>query len=178
VVWFTSLEVDLQADHGGCDDAPSSPENTVSLHHPAIAAALSNSGLTDWIAEGEGKWSLPVAFLADEGGWVELMRLRPGVRIAWHRHTGEVHALNLIGTRRLNDGREVRAGEYVFEPAGNVDWWQATGEEDLVVHVVVRGAVEYLGPERSVRQRIATSDRIADYRRACAEQGVLPRLLA
>jgi 2,4'-dihydroxyacetophenone dioxygenase len=143
-----------------------------------VASAMRRAGLESWIPEGGGKWSLPIAFLPDGAGWVELMRLAPGVRLGLHRHTGEVHALNLQGERRLNDGRVVRAGDYIHEPAGNVDWWEATGEEELLVHVVVKGEVEYLGPHRSVLQRITTADRIEDYRRHCAAVGVQPRELS
>lgn len=141
----------------------------------AVAAAMHRAGLDDWIPEGEGKWSLPIHFLPDGTGWVELMRLAPGVRVGLHRHTGEVHALNLTGERRLNDGRIVRAGEYVYEPAGNVDWWEAAGEQELVVFVSVKGCVEYLGPHHRVTQRIDTADRIADYQRHCAATGRQPR---
>jgi 2,4'-dihydroxyacetophenone dioxygenase len=140
-----------------------------------VAAALHRSGLPDWMPEGDGKWSLPLAFLPDDAGWVELMRLRPGVRVGLHRHTGEVHALNLQGTRRLNDGRVVGPGDYVFEPSGNVDWWEASGTQDLVVHVVVKGAVEYLGPHRTVLRRITAQDRIADYRRHCLQMSLPSR---
>ena len=105
-----------------------------------VAQALERAGLADWIPEGEGKWSLPIQFLPDDAGWVELMRLSPGTRLGLHRHTGEVHALTLAGERRLNDGRVVRPGDYIHEPAGNVDWWEATGTEELLVHVVVRAA--------------------------------------
>jgi 2,4'-dihydroxyacetophenone dioxygenase len=106
------------------------------------------------------------------------MRLSPGVRLGLHRHTGEVHALNLAGERRLNDGRVVRAGDYIHEPAGNVDWWEATGDEELLVHVVVKGEVEYLGAHHAVLQRITAADRIDDYRRHCAAAGVQPRDLS
>jgi 2,4'-dihydroxyacetophenone dioxygenase len=165
--------------HDGCFTTCRSPPMKLPIPEvPAVAAALSRNGLTDWIGEGTGKWSLPVMFLPDDGGWVELMRLKPGVRIDLHRHSGEVHGLNLQGTRRLNDGRVIGPGDYVFEPPGNVDWWEATGDEDLIVHVVVRGAVEYLGPHHTVKQRIATRDRIADYARACAAIGITPRALA
>ena len=140
-----------------------------------VASAMRHAGLDAWIPEGEGKWSLPVMFFPGGAGWVELMRLTPGVRLGLHRHTGEVHGLNLAGERRLNDGRVVRAGDYIYEPAGNVDWWEATGDEELLVHVVVKGEVEYLGPHHSVLQRIATADRIEDYRRHCAAAGVQPR---
>jgi quercetin dioxygenase-like cupin family protein len=143
----------------------------------AVAAAMRRAGLDDWIPEGKGKWSLPLQFLPDAAGWVELMRLEPGVRVALHRHTGEVHALKLAGERRLNDGRVLRAGDYVHEPAGNVDWWEATGTEPLIVHVVVKGTVEYLGAHHGVLQRIDTAGRIADYRRHCAAIGSRPQEL-
>lgn len=149
--------------------------NAMELANVIVATALRRAALNDWMPEGEGKWSLPIQFLPEGSGWVELMRLAPGVRLGLHRHTGEVHALTLAGERRLNDGRVVRAGDYIHEPAGNVDWWEATGDEELLVHVVVKGSVEYLGPHHSVLQRITTADRIADYRRHCAEVGVPPR---
>jgi 2,4'-dihydroxyacetophenone dioxygenase len=142
-----------------------------------VAAALRRANLDAWIPEGEGKWSLPLQFLPGDSGWVELMRLKPGVRLGLHRHSGEVHALNLAGERRLNDGRLLRAGDYVYEPPGNVDWWEATGSEELLVYVVVKGSVEYLGAHHTVLQRITTADRMADYHRHCASVGVQPREL-
>jgi 2,4'-dihydroxyacetophenone dioxygenase len=125
-----------------------------------------------WIPEGPGKWSRPLRFLNDNRGWVELMRLEPGVKLGLHRHTGEVHAYNLEGRRELCDGRVVGPGDYVHEPAGNVDFWQAVGDTPLVVMVVVMGAVEYIGAHGEVTRRITTADRIADYERYCAAQGM------
>lgn len=142
-----------------------------------VATTMRRAGLDSWIPEGEGKWSLPIRFLPDNSGWVELMRLTPGVRLGLHRHSGEVHALTLAGERRLNDGRVVHPGDYIYEPAGNVDWWEATGDEELLVHVVVKGSVEYLGPHHSVPQRITAAERIADYHLHCAARGVSPREL-
>jgi 2,4'-dihydroxyacetophenone dioxygenase len=159
--------------------AQRSAEHSASMGFAAltVASAMRRAGLDSWIPEGEGKWSLPIAFLPDGTGWVELMRLSPGVRLGLHRHSGEVHALNLAGERRLNDGRVVRAGDYIHEPAGNVDWWEATGDEELLVHVVVKGEVEYLGPHHTVLQRITAADRVDDYRRHCAAAGVQAREL-
>jgi 2,4'-dihydroxyacetophenone dioxygenase len=130
-----------------------------------------------WIAEGPGKWSRPLRFLAGDRGWAELMRLETGVKLGLHRHTGEVHAYNLEGQRRLCTGEVLGPGDYVHESAGNVDWWEAVGERPLVVLVVVMGAVEYLGPHGAVERRITTADRIADYRRWCQATGTEPREL-
>jgi len=151
------------------------PDNELSL--PFVAAALRRAGLDGWIPEGDGKASLPLQFLPGGAGWVELMRLEPGVRIGLHRHSGEVHALNLQGSRHLSDGRDIGPGAYVFEPAGNVDWWVATGNEPLIVHVVVKGHVEYVKADGSVTRRITTADRVADYEHHCTAVGVSPRRL-
>lgn len=152
------------------------PDTELSL--PFVSSALRRAGLERWIPEGEGKGSLPIQFLPDGAGWVELMRVEPGVRIGLHRHGGEVHALNLQGRRRLSDGRTIGPGDYVFEPAGNVDWWQAIGDEPLIVHVVVKGDVEYVKADGSVTRRITVADRIDDYERHCRAAGVSPRNLA
>lgn len=44
------------------------------LEDVIVAQALERAGLADWMPEGEGKWSLPIQFLPDDAGWVELMR--------------------------------------------------------------------------------------------------------
>jgi len=142
---------------------------------PHVTSAMQRAGLDAWMPEGEGKWSLPLQFLP-EGGWVELMRLAPGTKLTLHRHHGEVHGLNLQGQRRLDDGRIIGTGDYVFEPDGNVDSWEAVGDEVLVLHVVVRGDVDYVAADGSVQRRITTADRMADYRAFCAARGLRARL--
>lgn len=144
-------------------------------HAVARAEPLSSDGL--WIAEGPGKWARPLRFLNNDRGWVELMRLAPGVRLGLHRHTGEVHAYNLQGRRRLCSGEIVGPGDYVHEPAGNVDWWEAVGDEPLVVLVAVSGAVEYIDRRGAVLERITTADRIDAYLHHCEEAGIEPRRL-
>jgi quercetin dioxygenase-like cupin family protein len=137
-----------------------------------LARAANTDALLDgpWLPEGPGKASRPLAILPGDTGWVELMRLAPGTRLALHRHTGEVHAYNLRGSRLLSDGRGIGPGGYVHEPPGNVDWWEASGEEDLVVFVVVRGTVEYLRADGSV-ERVITAATIREF---CDEHAFRP----
>lgn len=144
--------------------------------HAHVTSALQRAGLDRWIPEGEGKWSLPLKFLPDGAGWVELMRLLPGTRLTLHRHHGEVHGLNLQGRRRLDDGRVIGPGDYVFEPEGNVDSWEAVGDEVLILHVVVRGDVDYVAADGSVQKHITTARVMDDYRAFCAAHGLQPRL--
>jgi len=148
--------------------------NDIATPESPMTALISQDAF--WIPEGEGKWSRPLRFLPGESGWVELMRLDPGVRLGLHRHAGLVHAYNVQGSRRLCTGEEIAPHGYVLEPAGNVDWWEATGDEPLVVFVVVMGEVEYLGDDGRVLKRITTRDRIDDYRRHCAARGLEPVL--
>src|ERR1700759_5717221 len=61
-----------------------------------------------WIPPAPGKSFRPLRFAAD--GWSELMRLEPGSAVAVHRHTGDVHAFNLAGTREIfGTGESVNA---------------------------------------------------------------------
>jgi quercetin dioxygenase-like cupin family protein len=141
------------------------------MHFLAAGSTFDDTGL--WVPEGPGKWCRPLRFLSENRGWVELMRMEPGVKLGWHRHSGEVHALNLQGSRKLCTGEIVGPGEYVHERAGNVDAWEAVGDVPLVVFVVVMGTVEYLGKGNTVLQKITTRDRIDAYERYCAEVGIV-----
>jgi ChrR Cupin-like domain len=86
------------------------------------ARPLDTDGMP-WIPTGPGKSFRPLRFAAD--GWSELMRLEPGSAVAVHRHTGDVHAFNLAGTREIfGTGERVGPGNYVYEPAGTLDGWE------------------------------------------------------
>jgi 2,4'-dihydroxyacetophenone dioxygenase len=114
----------------------------------------------------------PLRFLRDNRGFVELLRLQPGAEIPLHRHTGEVHAFNLQGSRRLCTGEIIGPGGYVYEPAGNTDSWRVHGDEELVVMVVVMGAVEYLTREGQVSKRYEADTLLEIYREFCVAQGI------
>lgn len=122
-----------------------------------------------------GKSSRPLRFLRDDRGFVELLRMEPGVAMPPHRHTGETHAFNLSGSRRLDSGEIVGPGDYVYEPPGNVDSWEVVGVEPLVVLVVVMGEVEDLAPDGSVRGIANTGSRRREYADYCRMQGIAMR---
>jgi 2,4'-dihydroxyacetophenone dioxygenase len=128
----------------------------------------------EWIPGGSGKYSKPLRFLSDNRGFVELFRLDSGAVVRPHRHTGEVHALNLEGSRQLGTGEIICAGEYVYEPAGNVDTWKVVGAERAVILVVVMGEVEYLGPGGVVTGRCNATTQWEAYCRHCRETGTQP----
>ncbi|WP_457096176.1 cupin domain-containing protein [Lysobacter sp. P5_B9] len=119
-----------------------------------------------------GKSSRPLRFLRGDRGFVELLRMEPGVAMPPHRHTGETHAFNLAGSRRLATGEVIGPGGYVYEPPGNVDSWQVIGDEPLVTLVVVMGAVEAIGPDGRVCGIADTASRMAEYETYCRARGI------
>jgi len=119
----------------------------------AIAQLHVSTDSVPWVPLSPGKSFKPLRFLADNRGFVELLRLEPGEVISRHRHTGDVHAYNLQGWRELDSGERVGPGDYVYEPEGNVDSWKVIGDEALIVFIVVGGAVEYLDAAGNVTQR-------------------------
>lgn len=119
-----------------------------------------------------GKSSRPLRFLRDDRGFVELLRMEPGVAMALHRHTGETHAFNLSGTRQLSTGETIGPGEYVYEPAGNVDAWRVVGAEPLIALVVVMGTVEDLAEDGRIRGLATATTRRDEYERHCRAQNI------
>lgn len=127
-----------------------------------------------WVPLGEGKSFKPLRFFSDNRGFAELFRIEPGTVIPLHRHTGEIHALNLEGTRELGTGELIGPGDYVYEPSGNVDTWKVVGDVPAVVFVTVMGQVETLGPGNTVTKTVSGEDLKKLYHEYCAENGIEP----
>lgn len=126
-----------------------------------------------WIPTGPGKSFRPLRFTED--GWSELMRLEPGSVVALHRHTGDVHALNLSGRREIiGTGEIVGPGGYVYEPPGTVDVWGAVGDEPCVIHIKVTGDVEYLDDHGAVVDVTNSASQRAAYLAWCQQHDVTP----
>jgi quercetin dioxygenase-like cupin family protein len=146
-------------------------------HDPlqAFGSQLTDAARVPWIPLGDGEAFKPLAFLPNQRGRILLLRLDPGILVPRHRHTGEVHGFNLEGQRKLLDNDQlVGPGDYVYEPAGNVDSWMAVGDTVLTVFIVVRGAVEYLDDADKVIQRDTTATMAETYRRYCDANGLEP----
>ena len=106
---------------------------------------------------------------SDDDPRILLLRLAPGEVITRHRHSGEIHAINLIGSRKLLDtGEVIGPGGYVYEPPGNEDSWMAVGAVPVVVFVVASGAIESLDERGRVIARTTTRSVTESYRRFVA----------
>ena len=144
-----------------------------------LPARISNSAALPWVPSGTpGKVAKLLRVLPDDSGFVELLRMEPGVAMPWHRHSGEIHAYNLQGSRELCTGEVIGPGDYVFEPPGNVDWWRVVGDEPMTALVVVMGTVEFLNADGSVRATAHAASQRAELARYCQAQGIaLPDLI-
>jgi quercetin dioxygenase-like cupin family protein len=141
--------------------------------HEYLPARFSNTADLPWIPSSTpGKSAKPLRFMADERGFVELLRMEPGVVMPLHRHSGEIHAYNLVGSRQLCTGEVIGPGDYVYEPPGNTDWWKIVGDETMIALVVVMGTVEFLGPGGTVRGRASAATQLAEYERHCRQHGL------
>lgn len=145
---------------------------------PNFASQPLDPQLVPWIPLGPGESFKPLRFLPDDRGRVLLLRLEPGTLVPLHRHLGEVHALNLSGSRKLiESGEIIGPGTYVYEPAGNVDSWQAVGDEPVVVYIASFGPMEYLDENGRVLRRDTASSLHETYLRYCQKNGVTPLAL-
>ncbi|NUS37807.1 MAG: hypothetical protein HOQ02_02110, partial [Lysobacter sp.] len=135
---------------------PRSIADVIALH--AAALRLVHDGEIPWVPSSTpGKSARPLCFLRD--GFVELLRMEPGVAMPPHRHTGVTHVFQFEGWRRLDDGRLAGPGDYACEPAGHVDAWDVVGETALLALVIVGGEVEMLADDGSIRLRIDAASR-------------------
>ena len=115
---------------------------------------LTDAQSLPWIPVAPGESIKPLRFLSGNRGHVLLLRLEPGCVVPPHRHTGDVHAFNVEGSRQLVDnGQIVGPGDYVYEPAGNADTWRVVGDSPCTVFIVTRGVMEYLDDRGEVVQR-------------------------
>lgn len=143
-----------------------------------LPARISRAGGSPWVPSSTpGKSARLLRLLPDDAGFVELLRMEPGVAMPLHRHSGAVHAYNLSGSRRLHTGELIGPGDYVYEPPGNTDWWRVDGEETMVALVVVMGVVEFLDAQGRVRSRADAGTQRRELEQYCRDHGLaLPDL--
>src|SRR5262249_19334430 len=145
--------------------------NEAGLPHFFPARNLAHTAVP-WVPLAEGKLFKPLRFLSGNRGFVELLRIEPGIVIPLHRHSGEIHAFNLEGSRELCTGELIGPGDYVYEPVGNTDSWRVVGDVPCVIFVTVMGSVEFLGPDNTVT-RIVSGDTLREiYQQYCAMNGI------
>ena len=104
------------------------------------------------------------------------MQFAPGLTVAPHKHTGEVHAFTLAGKWQYLEYPESPAnvaGSYLFEPPGTTHTLQvapdAGGPTD--VQFVIYGAMLHLDEAGAIVGVTDAESCLAEYPRLMAEQG-------
>jgi 2,4'-dihydroxyacetophenone dioxygenase len=139
---------------------------------PTTAPTLDTRHL-EWVPLGPGIAFKPLRFYDDDSGYQLLLRVEPGAVVPLHRHTGEVHAFNISGTREINDtGQLVTAGMYLYEPVGNIDSWRAIGTEPCIIHIATTGRIEYLDANGAVARYTDAGTARSEYQAWCQANDV------
>lgn len=134
-----------------------------------------NTTTFDWVPLSPGLSFKPLRFFLDDTGYQLLLRIEPGTVIPPHRHTGEIHAYNLSGHRRiLTTGDVIGPGTYVYEPVGNEDTWEAIGDQACIVHLEANGRVEYLDDRGNVTRHTDAATARAAYHAWCRANEIEP----
>jgi hypothetical protein len=139
--------------------------------HDYLPARDSHDADLPWIPFGEGNAWKPLRFFS-HGGFVQLFRMAPGSESPPHRHSGETHAFQLAGQRRLRSGEVIGPGDYVCEPIGEVDSWSVIGDEPLLLLAVVHGAVEFVDPDGNISSRLTAQTQFERYAEHCREHSL------
>jgi hypothetical protein len=93
----------------------------------------------------------------------------------FHRQTGEVHALNLVGYRELIETGEIAGpGTYVYEPPGTVDSWRCVGDSPCVIRITLTGRIEYLDSAGNVSVHTDAETACLSYLEWCTRRGLPP----
>lgn len=126
-----------------------------------------------WVPLRTGVSMRPLHFERD--GYALHLKVEPGTTITRHRHSGAVHAINLSGQRELLDtGEIVGPGDYVYEPPGNVDSWRCHGNEPCIVHISLKGRIDYFDDAGNIRSHSDRDTALARYLEHCAANGLAP----
>ena len=98
-----------------------------------------------WVPEADDVCFRPLHFNTVSGGWVSLLRVRRAGVLSRHRHPAPVHGLVLEGSwRYLEHDWVARAGDYIFEPPGEVHTLVVDADvEQMVTFFNVQGALIY-----------------------------------
>lgn len=143
--------------------------------HTATDDLTIDSTQMAWVPLGPGISFKPLRFYDNDSGYQLLLRVEPGSVVPLHRHTGDVHAFNISGTREIiGTDQIIAAGMYLYEPVGNLDSWRAIGDEPCVIHIATTGRIEYLDPNGVVVRYTDAGTARREYHDWCETNGVTP----
>ena len=90
-----------------------------------------------------GVWMRPLLFDTAHGAWVNIVRMRTEGFISRHAHPAPVHGYVISGSWRYAERAwRAEAGNYIYEPAGDVHTLMAEGKESLTLFSISGTLIE------------------------------------
>jgi 2,4'-dihydroxyacetophenone dioxygenase len=100
-----------------------------------------------WVPYVDGVWFQLCHFNVTSGGFSNVLKILPGMRLPVHYHISTVHGYTLRGSwRYLEHDWVATPGTYIFEPAGEAHTLvvDADAPEPMVTFFVLSGGLIYL----------------------------------
>ena len=130
-----------------------------------------------WIPQADGVWFRPLRLSPGLGTWTNLLRVTRKGTINLHRHVAPVEAWVIAGQwRYLEHDWTASAGDYVYEPAGDVHTLVTVGDEEMITLFSMHGPIEYIGPDGQVTYVETAETKLKRYTDYCASRndGTVP----
>lgn len=126
---------------------------SIHAEDPPVNFATVAPGDIDWVPMPDALGAAYAVVYGDPdqaGTYVIRVRFPAGVMDLPHSHSADRHVTVLEGTWHAGTGPEfdpdlataLKAGSYMFHPAGGIHWDGAAGDEDAVVQIIGNGPVE------------------------------------
>lgn len=127
-----------------------------------------------WIPQTDRSWFKPLRFDLTNGGWINLLKIKPGGVVNRHRHTGgKVMAYTLQGEwRYLEKDWVAKPGTFVFEPPGDIHTLTVDGDEDMITLFILEGSIQYLDDNDQVIQQDDVFSKMKRYLEYCEEHNI------
>jgi 2,4'-dihydroxyacetophenone dioxygenase len=130
-------------------------------------------GEIPWIPQADGVWFRPLRISPELGSWTNLLRVTRKGTVSLHRHLGPVEAWVLAGQwRYLEHDWTASAGDYVYEPAGDIHTLTVTGDEEMITLFNIHGPYEFIGPDGEVESVESADVKLKRYVDYCQAHGI------
>ncbi len=98
-----------------------------------------------WVPQADNVWFRPLMLNTVSGGWCNLLRVRKAGILSRHRHPAPVHGYVIKGSwRYLEHDWVARAGDYVFEPPGEIHTLTVDSADEMITFFNISGAMIYV----------------------------------
>lgn len=120
-----------------------------SLQQPPFAVAdLVMASIPDderlWVPQAPNIWFRPLLLNTVQGEWHNLLRVRRSGVLSRHRHPAPVYGYVIKGSwRYLEHNWTAKAGDFVFEPPGEIHTLTVDSDDEMITLFHVCGALIY-----------------------------------